>query len=57
MVEYLKKSGRIALNCDDNLELKAQLLVELLNNYMYFYEKNNGEVCNVVCAVCVHALI
>ncbi|XP_065913927.1 vacuolar protein sorting-associated protein 35-like [Dysidea avara] len=41
--ECLKKSARIANQCMD-ASVQAQLLVELLNSYMYFYEKNNGEI-------------
>jgi len=33
--------------------VQAQLLVELLNHYMYFYEKNNAEVCAARVHVCV----
>ena len=48
MVECLSKSGRIAVTCADLIELKAQLLVELLNNYMYYYEQEIEEVCMVL---------
>jgi len=48
VVEYLSKSGHIAFTCADLLELKAQLLVELLNNYMYYYEQEIEEVYMVL---------
>lgn len=41
--ECLKKSARIANQCMDT-SVQAQLLVELINNYMYFYEQNNQEI-------------
>ena len=43
MGECLKKSARIANQCMDT-SVQAQLLLELLNNYMYFYEKDSTEV-------------
>ena len=55
MVECLRKSGCIAVTCEDTLELKAQLLVELLNNYMYFYEQGNEEVSSCLDGVFVCA--
>ena len=43
MVECLKKSGRIASQCMET-GVQVQLLVELVNNYMLFYEKGNTTV-------------
>ncbi|XP_065915145.1 vacuolar protein sorting-associated protein 35-like isoform X2 [Dysidea avara] len=48
VVECLRRSGRIAVTCEDTLELKAQLLVELLNKYMYFYEQENDEITSTM---------
>lgn len=42
-MECLKKSGRIANQCMDAL-VQVQLLVELLNTYILFSEKENAEV-------------
>ena len=57
MVECLRKSEQVAITCEDTPVLKAQLLVELVNGYMYFYEQGNEEVsycvlCNK-CKLCV----
>ena len=43
MLECLKKSGRIASQCMDKM-VQTQLLVELLNVYMLFYEKGDDQV-------------
>ncbi len=43
VVECLKKSGRIASQCMEK-SVQVQLLVELVNNYMLFYEKGNSVV-------------
>lgn len=43
VLECLKKSGRIANQCMDKMVL-TQLLVELLNVYMLFYEKGDDQV-------------
>ena len=43
MLECLKKAGRIAQQCMDT-SVQVQLLVELLNTYMLFYEKGNDQV-------------
>jgi vacuolar protein sorting-associated protein 35 len=43
VMECLKKSGRIANQCMDG-NVQAQLLVELLNVYILFHEKNNNEI-------------
>ena len=42
-MECLKKSGRIANQCMDSV-VQVQLLVELLNTYILFSEKENPEV-------------
>ncbi len=43
VAECLKKSGRIANQCMDK-SVQIQLLVELLNLYMYFHEKEASQV-------------
>ena len=43
VLECLKKSGRIANQCMDKM-VQTQLLVELLNVYMLFYEKGDDQV-------------
>ena len=43
MLECLKKAGRIAQQCMDT-SVQVQLLVELLNTYILFYEKGNEQV-------------
>lgn len=43
VVECLKKGAKIASQCMDQA-VQAQLLVELLNHYIYFYERNNKGV-------------
>ncbi|XP_075218670.1 vacuolar protein sorting 35 isoform X2 [Lycorma delicatula] len=43
VVECLKKGVRIASQCMD-LSVQTQLFVELLNHYVYFYEKGNEHV-------------
>lgn len=43
VVECLKKGVRIANQCMD-LSVQTQLFVELLNHYVYFYEKGNDQV-------------
>ena len=43
VLECLKKAGRIAQQCMDT-SVQVQLLVELLNTYMLFYEKGNDQV-------------
>lgn len=45
VVECLKKAVRIASQCMD-LSVQTQLFVELLNHYLYFYEKGNDQVCS-----------
>ncbi|CAI8048665.1 Vacuolar protein sorting-associated protein 35 [Geodia barretti] len=42
VLECLKKAGRIAPQCMDT-SVQVQLLVELLNTYMLFYEKGNEQ--------------
>lgn len=43
VVDYLKKGIRIANQCMDS-SVQVQLFVELLNTYVYFYEKGNDQV-------------
>jgi len=43
VVECLKKGIKIATQCMD-VSAQVQLLVEILNAYIFFYEKNNTEV-------------
>ena len=43
VLECLKKAGRIAQQCMDT-SVQVQLLVELLNTYILFYEKGNDQV-------------
>ncbi|EEC19703.1 vacuolar sorting protein, putative, partial [Ixodes scapularis] len=43
VVECLKKGLRIATQCMDS-SVQVQLFVELLNYYIYFYEKGNEQV-------------
>lgn len=43
MVECLKKALRIAKQCMDPT-VQVQLFVEILNRYLYFYEKGNDKV-------------
>lgn len=45
--ECLKKSGRIANQCMDR-SVQVQLLVELLNMYVLFYEKENDQISTAV---------
>ena len=52
MLECLKKAGRIAQQCMDT-SVQVQLLVELLNTYMLFYEKGNDQVSIVMWKFCV----
>ena len=47
MLECLKKAGRIAQQCMDT-SVQVQLLVELLNTYILFYEKGNEQVARAV---------
>ena len=51
VAECLKKSGRIASQCMDK-SVQVQLLVELLNIYMYFHEKEAAQVRAVFLGVC-----
>ena len=57
MVECLRKSEQVAITFEDTPVLKAQLLVELVNGYIYFYEQGNEEVSYCVlcnnCKLCV----
>lgn len=43
VLECLKKSVRISSQCMDSA-VQAQLLVELLNHYIFFYEKGNDHI-------------
>jgi len=43
VLDCLKKGIRIAKQCMDS-SVKVQLLVEILNHYVYFYEKGNDHV-------------
>ncbi|XP_077983360.1 vacuolar protein sorting-associated protein 35-like [Glandiceps talaboti] len=43
VMECLKKSLRIANQCMDN-SVQVQLFVEILNRYIYFYERGNDQV-------------
>ena len=43
VLECLKKAVRIANQCMDP-SAQIQLFIELLNHYMYFYEKGNSQV-------------
>ena len=42
-MECLKKGLRIANQCMDS-SVQVQLFVEVLNHYIYFYEKGNDQV-------------
>lgn len=42
-VDCLKKGGRTAKQCMD-ISVQVQLFVELLNHYIYFYEKGNDQI-------------
>lgn len=59
VLDCLKKGIRIASQCMDT-SVQVQLYVELLNHYMYFYEKGNTAVriilafllaCVLVCII------
>lgn len=43
VVDCLKKGLRVAKQCMD-MSVQVQLFVELLNHYIYFYEKGNDQV-------------
>lgn len=43
VMECLKKGLRIANQCMDAC-VQVQLFVEVLNHYVYFYEKGNSQV-------------
>ena len=43
VMECLKKGLRIANQCMDS-SVQVQLFVEVLNHYIYFYEKGNDQV-------------
>lgn len=46
VAECLKKGVRFASQCMDT-GVQAQLLCELLNNYIYFFEKGNVEYIRI----------
>ncbi len=46
VMECLKKGLRIANQCMDN-SVQVQLFVEILNHYVYFFEKGNEQVCGL----------
>ena len=46
VVECLKKGLRIANQCMDS-SVQVQLFVEILNHYLYFFEKGNEQVGNM----------
>ena len=43
VVDCLKKGLRIANQCMD-ISVQVQLFVEILNHYIFFYEKGNDQV-------------
>ena len=45
VLECLKKALRIANQCMDSA-VQVQLFVEILNHYIFFYEKGNDQVCS-----------
>lgn len=47
VLECLNKGARIASQCMDPT-VQVQLLVELLNHYIYFYEKSNTQITTAV---------
>lgn len=49
-MECLKKALKIANQCMDP-SLQVQLFIEILNRYIYFYEKENDAVSEIVLSV------
>lgn len=49
--DCLKKGVKIANQCMDN-SVQVQLFVELLNHYIYYYEKGNDQVMLRVSMCC-----
>ena len=47
VLECLKKGVRIGNQCMDP-SVQVQLFVELLNHYIYFYEKDNDQVMHFI---------
>lgn len=47
VLDCLKKGIRIASQCMDT-SVQVQLYVELLNHYIYFYEKGNAAVGSAI---------
>ena len=67
VMECLKKGLRIANQCMDS-SVKVQLFDEILNHYLYFFEKGNDQVKTTYFIICpqyfhlysnhyIHALI
>lgn len=54
-MECLKKALKIANQCMDP-SLQVQLFIEILNRYIYFYEKENEAVrSSTFCVLCRYA--
>lgn len=55
VLECLKKSLRIANQCIDN-SVQVQLFVEILDHYIFVYEKGNDQVITDGCSIttCFH---
>jgi vacuolar protein sorting-associated protein 35 len=56
VLECLKKGVRIGNQCMDP-SVQVQLFVELLNHYIYFYEKDNNQVSALMCIVYAYILV
>lgn len=54
-MECLKKGLRIANQCMD-ASVQVQLFVEVLNHYIYFYEKGNNQVSTLPAFGCLDTL-
>lgn len=55
VLDCLKRGIRIASQCMDT-SVQVQLYVELLNHYIYFYEKGNTTVrCD--CSMCIYRIL
>jgi vacuolar protein sorting-associated protein 35 len=50
-MECLKKALKIANQCMDP-SLQVQLFIEILNRYIYFYEKENDAVSEIALSFC-----
>lgn len=44
VLDCLNKGIKIARQCSMDISVKTQLFVELLNHYIYFYEKGNDQI-------------